>query len=220
MSGFLARRPVLVFDLDGTLVDSAGDIAAAVNLALAEQGRRPISEAEARLIIGDGAAVLMSRALSLTAEDPGDHPRALKTFLAHYLSAVDERTQVYPGVHETLARLGARGHRMGVCTNKPIGPTLRLLDALGLEEHFQAVVGGDTLPVRKPDPAPALETLARLGARPEQATFIGDSAVDVETAAAAGLAMVLVSWGYSRGQAAALPADRRVDHFVDLLTLD
>ncbi len=217
--GFLVRRPVLIFDLDGTLVDSAADIAEAVNGALAEQGRRPITAAEARLMIGDGAGMLMQRALAATGPGPADEARALRGFLDRYLNAVDRYTRPYPGVPETLAALAGRGHPMAVCTNKPIGPTLRLLDALGLAPLFGAVVGGDSLPVRKPDPAPTLLALEQLGARPEEGTMIGDSAVDVETARAAGLAMVLVSWGYSRGRAHELPCDRRVDRFAELLTL-
>lgn len=220
MSGFLARRPVLVFDLDGTLVDSAEDIAEAVNAALVEQGRRPITGDEARLMIGDGAAVLVGRALAATGPGPADEGRALEVFLERYLSSVDRYTRPYAGVPETLAALAARGHRMGLCTNKPIGPTRALLASLGLERWFSAVIGGDSLPVRKPDPRPALAALELLGARAEQATFIGDSAVDAATARAAGLAMVAVTYGYARGRPQELDADRKVDRFADLLALE
>ncbi|MCX7645151.1 MAG: phosphoglycolate phosphatase [Rhodobacteraceae bacterium] len=196
-------RP-LVFDLDGTLIDSAPDIHRVANAVLALEGLAPISFAEARSFIGSGVSAFVARALAargLPAE--GDrHARMVAAFTERYEHA-HELTTPYPGAAEALARLAAAGHPLGLCTNKPLGPTLAALRHFRLEGLFAAVVGGDSLPERKPHPAPLLETVARLGGG--AAVFVGDSEVDAETARRAGVPFLLFTEGYRKAPAEALP---------------
>ncbi len=206
----------LIFDLDGTLVDSIADLAGALNLSLRALGLRDLEAQEVRRMVGDGAAVLVSRALAATGGSPSQQEEALDRFMRAYVAAPAERTTVYPGVHETLALLSARGHPMGVCTNKPALPAADLLDQLGLAPFFRSLVGGDTLPERKPHAAPARRSLADLGAGAESAVFIGDSQVDVDAARAAGIRVIAVSYGYARGAPEDLGADALIARFSDL----
>ena len=200
---------VLVFDLDGTLIDSAPDLAQAVNALLAELGKPPLAEAAIRPMIGDGSRLLLARALAASnAEAPAD---AFERFMVHYLAFVADKTRVYPEVPETLAALQARGHPLGVCTNKPFAPTERVLEAFGLAPFFGAVIGGDSLPQRKPEPEPLLETIARLGGG--TAAMIGDSANDMLCARAANVPGILIPSDYGLP---AEEADLKIARFADL----
>ncbi|MGC3997393.1 MAG: HAD-IA family hydrolase [Anaeromyxobacter sp.] len=183
-----------LLDLDGTLVDSVDDLAASVNHALATLGLPARSTAEVRGFIGDGARVLLERAVAPRGElvEP-----ALAAWRAHYQGHLLDRTRAYAGIPEVLA--GA-GRPLAVLTNKPGDMARRILEGLGLLPRFAAVVGGDEGP-RKPDPAGALGLIARLGGRPEDAVLIGDSAVDAATARAAGLRFVAVTWGLTSREA-------------------
>lgn len=215
-----ARRwRAVVFDLDGTLVDSALDLREAVNRVLAEDGLPPHDAAEIRRMVGNGARRLVERAYAAAGRplDGADLDRATARFADVYADHVAVFTVAYPGVPETLAQLRAAGLSLGVCTNKPRRHTLALLDALGLRASFGAVIAGDDLPTRKPDPAPLLETLRRLGAPADATLYVGDSDTDVATARAAGVRVVAVTWGYSRVPAAALGADGVIDRFDRLL---
>jgi phosphoglycolate phosphatase len=177
-----------IFDLDGTLVDSVDDLAASVNHALATLGLPLRSTAEVRAFIGEGARLLLARAVGPRADllEP-----ALAAWREHYEAHLLDRTRPYPGVVEALA--GAK-RTLAVLTNKP-GPMARaILDGLGLSPRFARVVGGDEAP-RKPDPAGMQRLLRELGGRAEDAVFVGDSRVDAETAANAGVAFVGVTWG-------------------------
>ncbi len=177
-----------VFDLDGTLVDSVEDLHASVNHALAAVGLPPRSLAEVRSFVGEGARVLLAKAVA--PRDELLNP-ALAAWRPHYAAHCLDRTLPYPGVGPLLA--GA-GRTLAVLTNKPGEMSRKILDGLGLLQRFAVVVGGDEAP-RKPDPTGLLEIMARVGAAPSETVFIGDSRHDVETARGAGVAMVAVTWG-------------------------
>lgn len=197
-------RGAVVFDLDGTLIDSAPDIHAATNALLAEDGIAPLDLATVKGFIGRGVPDLVARVLETIGEDPEGprHAEYVRRFEARYGAAVG-LTRAYPGAVEALEVLSAAGHRLGICTNKPLGPTRAVLDHLGLTRFFGAVLGGDSLPLRKPDPAPLLATCAALGAEP--LLYVGDSETDAETARNAGIAFALFTEGYRRSPVEALP---------------
>lgn len=185
----------LVFDLDGTLVDSAPQIHAAANKAFQVRGLPEFSQATVRGFIGNGVGVLVSRLMGHQGldEDPALHAVLVASFVTIYEQAFD-LTSLYPGVSTALFDLANAGHRLAICTNKPLGPTRAVLRHFGLTDRFPVVIGGDSLPQRKPDPAPLLAALAALG--PGKALFIGDSEVDAATAKAAGVPLALHTEGY------------------------
>ena len=189
------RRNTLVFDLDGTLVDSAPDIAAAVNALFAELSLPEVEVPSIRRMIGDGAPILLERALMHVG---ASHKAAdlMARFSVHYGDNAVGLTKVYPQVTETLTALRAAGCRLGICTNKPIGPTRTLLAAFGLDTLIEAVIGGDSLPQRKPEPEPLLTVIEALGGTPDRAVLIGDSAVDLACAIAAGVPAIIIPSGY------------------------
>lgn len=215
----LPRIRAVLFDLDGTLVDSAEDLRRALNAVLAERGLRSLGLAEVKGMIGDGAAKLVERGLAATGGDLAGHGEALRRFLAIYEANAAEATRPYPGVAETLAALKARGLPLAVVTNKPAAATAAVLEALGLAPFFQAVVGGDTLLERKPHPAPLLHALAALGVSPGEALMVGDNHHDVKAARAAGAAAIAVTYGYSHVPHAELGADHLIDSLTELLPL-
>lgn len=207
-------RPAIVFDLDGTLVDSAPDIAAALSQVLVEAGGPGIDLPTVRDLIGDGARVLVERALRSTG-GPGDAAALLRRFLLVYADGACVQTRLYEGVEGCLRGLAERGHPLAVCTNKPLLHTRIILDRLGLARWFPVVVGGDSLPVKKPDPAPLRLALQQLGVA--QGVLVGDSATDLGAARAAGLPCLLLRHGYSRVPVDALDADDWSDGFAGLL---
>ncbi|WP_027134294.1 phosphoglycolate phosphatase [Geminicoccus roseus] len=212
------RLRAVLFDLDGTLVESAPDLHATLVEVMAELGVTAPSLAELRTMIGDGARVLIRRALDAAGHpnDPELLERLFATFLDRYTAHPCRHSYAYDGVVPVLEALSARDLALGVCTNKPHAPTLGLLEALALSRFFQAVVGGDSLPVRKPDPEHALATLRLLDVPAEQAIFVGDSTNDVVTARAAGMKVIVVSFGYTNIPPRELGADLVIDHFADL----
>ena len=189
------RRNILVFDLDGTLVDSAPDIAAAVNALFAELGLPAMELALIRRMIGDGAPVLLERAL-LHVGATQTAAELMPRYSVHYSENAVGLTKLYPNVGETLTALHAAGCRLGICTNKPIGPTRAVLAAFGLDSMIEHVIGGDSLPQRKPQPEPLWNVIRALGGTPERAVMIGDSAVDIACAEAAGVPAVIIPSGY------------------------
>jgi phosphoglycolate phosphatase len=207
-----------VFDLDGTLVDTAPDLRAHVNAALGELGRAGLDLEDVRRLVGDGARTLLRRGLERTGGVPyGVDLEALyRRFLERYTADPSQNSTVHEGVVEVLGGLRAKAVRLGVCTNKAQAPTDRLLAALGLDRFFEAIGGGDALPVRKPDAGHLGAVLERLGARPAQSVMIGDSAHDLEAARALGVPCILVSFGYTPVPAHELGADRVIDHFEEL----
>jgi phosphoglycolate phosphatase len=207
---------VVAFDLDGTLADTAPDLATALNHALATLGRAPIAAEAVRGMVGHGARALLRRGLEATGgSSEAMVERAYPRFVVHYGAHICEGTRANPGLVPALDELAARGIALAVCTNKPERLTHDLLAELGLTQRFRAVVGGDTLPVRKPDPAMLHEAVARAGGG--RAVLVGDSITDADTARAAGLPLIAVSFGYSDRPAEALGADVVIDHFAELV---
>lgn len=185
----------LLLDLDGTLLDSAPDIHAALDRLMASRGLRGFAAPEVHRMIGDGVRVLVSRAMAARGREATDEDAA--DYLADYEANATHATFPFPGVEEALSAIrDAGGWRMAVCTNKPERPAREILEATGLAGFFDAVAGGDTYPVRKPDPRHLTLTLDRLGLPPEGAVMVGDHANDVRSARAAGLAPVFAAWGY------------------------
>lgn len=209
---------LIAFDLDGTLIDSAGDLHTAVNRMLAELGAAPLSLAEVRSMIGDGVSLLVSRALAAR-QCAVDEARALPIFLRHYEEEPTSLTQPYPGVPETLHLLRERGIPLAVCTNKTAGLANLILQRLGLQQYFGRVIGGDSLPVRKPDPRMLTELLNWIGAAPSASLMVGDSEVDAATAKAANVPFVLMTYGYRRGAVAEISHLAAFDHFRELAGL-
>jgi phosphoglycolate phosphatase len=213
----LHGRPALVFDLDGTLVDSLPDLAAALNRLLVAEGRRRLALDEVKPMIGDGVAKLVERAVAATgpASDPA-LPALIRHFVADYEAHAVVATRPFPGVPETLADLRAQGYALAVCTNKPYAATIVVLERLRLAGWFEAVVAGDSLAVRKPDARPLLSAIARLQAGPEAAVMVGDNANDIATARGAGVPVVAVAYGYSRDPIRTLGADVVIERFDQL----
>lgn len=213
------RYKAVLFDLDGTLVDSVADLARASNRLLAELGRPPVELPAVRSFIGDGAPKLVERVLAATGglPEPEEAAHCLARFLALYEAEPSAHSTLYPGVAATLARLSAAGIRLGLCTNKPMAPTRLLLNHLGIAGRFAATVAGDSLPSRKPSPEPVLDLLARLGIAPADAVFVGDNEHDVSAARAAGMARVfVVRHGYARIPLEELDHDGILERFEDL----
>ncbi|MDF3935476.1 phosphoglycolate phosphatase [Pseudomonas citronellolis] len=202
--GIAGRLPRLVmFDLDGTLVDSVPDLAAAVDQALVGMGRAPAGLERVRHWVGNGARVLVRRALAGGIEHDGvseeDTERALALFMEAYADS-HALTEVYPGVVDTLKWLKKQDVELALITNKPERFVAPLLDEMGLGKFFRWIVGGDTLPQQKPDPAALLFVMKAAGVEPEQALFVGDSRNDVLAAKAAGVRSVGLSYGYNHGR--------------------
>lgn len=210
---------LIVFDLDGTLIDSAPDMHRAVNLMLADMGYASLTLPEIRSMVGDGASALIARALAarqcLTV-DPG---KALDQFLKHYEAEPTAGTRTFQGVPETLQRLQAAGLTLAICTNKPTRLTAMILERLGLTRFFMRIVAGDTLPFRKPDPRALLEVIDGLGVAKTAAVMVGDSEVDAATAHAASVPFVLMTYGYHRGPIDDISSVATLDQFHELATL-
>ena len=193
----------VLFDLDGTLVDSVPDLALAVDAMLADLGRPPAGEARVRRWVGNGAERLVKRALTgaMDGEPPADElQRALPLFFEHYQRHLDRHSRLYPGVEECLRALQAHGLALGLVTNKPERFVAPLLDSLGIADCFAVTVGGDTLAEKKPHPAPLLHAARQLGVTPEATVMVGDSRNDVLAARRAGMAVVCVPYGYNHGE--------------------
>lgn len=203
MDARFAPRAVL-FDLDGTLLDTIADLADAANLMLAELGRPPRGVAEVHSFVGKGIPNLVRRCLTEgTSASEAEIDTAVAVFRRHYAVVNGVSTTIYPGVVETLQTLRGRDIRLAVVTNKAAAFTLPLLERMDIAHYFDTVVSGDTLPVKKPDPATVRLACARLGVAPGEALMIGDSANDALAAQGAGMPVLLVTYGYSEG----LPVD-------------
>jgi len=208
----------LVLDLDGTLVDSLPDLVASLSSTLVAHGRPSVNRAQLRSMLGDGAEVLVQRAFALTG-DPGvplERSRFLAAFLEHYQAHSADRSSCFEGVHDTLAQLRADGHRLGVCSNKPHKACIDLVAAMGLGDAVDAVLGGDALPQRKPDPAHLWATVRAMGAEGRPVVMVGDSAPDAEVATNAGVPFVLAAYGYHRVPLDQLRADAIIERFDEL----
>lgn len=208
----------VVFDLDGTLVDSAPDLMLATNHVLARLERRPITMAEVRGFVGHGAKALIARGCAATGAAIDDSSLSFyhAEFLRYYERNIAVNSAAFPGVISLLERCAASGIKMGVCTNKVEGLSVRLLQALGMAKYFGAIVGPDTINVAKPDPAPYLETLKRLGVPVEHSIMVGDSETDILTARAAAVPVIAVSFGYTPRPVSEFGPDHLVSHFDEI----
>jgi phosphoglycolate phosphatase len=206
----------LIFDLDGTLIDSKRDLIRSVNAMLLETGRKSLHEDTVSSYIGHGAPRLVARALGNGAtEDECD--RALTFFLAHYDKHKLDSTRAYPGVVEALEEL--RKFPMAVLTNKPVRVSRKILEGLGLAKYFSVVYGGNSFETKKPDPLGAKKILEELNAAPCEALIVGDSEVDVQTARNAGTLAAAVNYGFGTHDRAAYPADVYLDRLTELAEL-
>jgi len=217
MSAMSATIPfaAVVFDLDGTLIDSARDMTRVLNRTLSRFARPALGEEQVRGMVGDGSAALVRQAFAATGDALTEDD--LKTALTDYLDSYfqdDEPPVLYPGVPETLAVLADSGIRLGLCTNKPERITRKLLDALGLSPLFGALAGGDTLPVKKPDGRHLSWVVEALGGG--SAAMVGDNRNDVKAARAAGMPVVAMTYGYPRMPVQELGADILLDRIADL----
>jgi phosphoglycolate phosphatase len=207
---------VVVFDLDGTLADTAPDLAAALNHTLTALGRPIVDPESVRHLVGQGAIALLRKGLAASgAADETLVEHGFPIYLDFYAANVCVGTSLYPGIEAAMDALAARGAKLAICTNKPERLTHKLIDALGWSGRFAAIVGADTLPVRKPLPLPLLEAIARSGGG--RAVFVGDSIVDADTARAAGVPFVAVSFGFSDRPVDQLGADAVIDSYADLV---
>ena len=204
----------LIFDLDGTLIDSKLDLALAVNAALEELGRAPLPHETIFSYVGRGAPTLIAQALGDGASEE-DCLRGLEFFIKYYSVHKLDNTALYPGVRETLNAL--KGMPMAVLTNKPVGASRGILQGLGLTGHFGFVYGGNSFERKKPDPMGVESILREFGAAPSQTMFVGDSEIDVLTARNAGTWVCGVTYGFGSHRLAEYPPDLLVDNLTELL---
>jgi phosphoglycolate phosphatase len=208
----------VIFDLDGTLVDSAAALRDIANSYMTRRGLSLLSLEEARSYIGNGAPVLLERALKArNAHDPANFDAHFEEFHQIYSDAPGAANVPFPGVEDTLRHLLAQGYKLGLCTNKPAAPTRVVLEAHGWHEFMPVAISGDTLAQRKPHPEPLHEAGRRLGAT--RIVYVGDSEVDAETAQAAGVPFLLFTEGYRKAPIAALPHTATFSHFSELPAL-
>ncbi len=209
---------VIAFDLDGTLVDTAPDLVGTMNHMLAVEGLPPLPMAEVRTMIGRGARALMDRGFAAAGQViPPEREQALfDRFIEHYSGRIADESRPFPGVAEALDDLAGAGATLAVCTNKRTGLSVRLLEALGLAGRFAAIVGPDSAPAAKPDPRHLIAAVEAAGGQASHALMVGDSKTDFDAARAAGVPVVLVSFGYTEVPAADLAADALIHHFDDL----
>lgn len=214
----LGPKHTIAFDLDGTLVDTAPDLCRALNFVLDQRGLPLVEEKLVRADVGFGARKIIEEGIKRAGEsDTGTLMQELeRDFLSFYKANISVSSKPFPGVVEALERYRDWGINLGVCTNKREALSRQLLDELGLLSFFKCVVGADTLAVRKPDPRHLFETIDRAGGHSDRAVMVGDSATDVATAKAAGVPIVVVSFGYTDVPARELGGDRLIDHLDDL----
>jgi phosphoglycolate phosphatase len=209
----------VVFDLDGTLVDTAPDLIATLNVVFAREHLPPVDYATARNLIGGGARRMIESGLELEGRPLSADAveRMFADFIAYYAEHVADHSQPFPGLGAALDTLAARGCILAVCTNKLEGLSRLLLDALGLTPRFAAICGQDTFAIQKPDPEILRRTIRQAGGDPRHAIMIGDSGTDIATARAAGIPVVAVDFGYSETPVRELGPDRLISHFDQLV---
>jgi phosphoglycolate phosphatase len=210
--------PTIVFDLDGTLIDTAPDLVDTLNVVFAREGWPPVPYATARNQIGGGAKMMIHRGVAAEgiAIAPAKLEQLFADFIAHYSEHIADRSRPFPGLIDALDELEARGCRLAVCTNKLERLSVRLLEQLNLAERFAFVCGQDTFGVQKPDPEVLRRTVAAAGGSLTQAIMIGDSVTDIRTARAAGIPVIAVDFGYSDRPVSELDPDCVISHFTQL----
>jgi phosphoglycolate phosphatase len=208
--------PTVVFDLDGTLVDTAPDLVATLNVILTGAGFAAVDYGAARNMVGAGARAMVVRGLASQGQSlaDADIERLCGRFVSVYADHIADRSLPFPGVEPALDELAQLGYRLAVCTNKLEWLSVKLLEALGLARRFAAICGADTFGVSKPDPAILLGTVVRAGGRARDAVMVGDAATDVAAARAAGVPVIAVDFGYSDRPVAKLAPDRIVSDFA------
>ena len=206
----------IVFDLDGTLIDSVPDIAAALNRATEKHGIQPFTTDEVREMVGGGVPQLVQRALVARGLPIDGLKPLVQDFIGFYSADLTTRTKVYDGARELLDRLRGEGRALGICTNKHHGLTFAILDKLDLAQYFGSIVGERDGHKRKPDAAPLLEVVSALGASPETALMVGDSETDIACARNAKIPVVAVTFGYARVAPEALGADALISSLAEL----
>ena len=214
----MTSAPTIVFDLDGTLVDTAPDLISALNFVLDREGLAPVPLHAARNLIGAGARRLIERALELEGRhaSPQDIARLTADFIEYYAEHIAEASRPFEGLECALDELSSRGFRFAVCTNKLEWLSKRLLDQLGLGRRFAAICGADTFGVAKPDPAILRETIARAGGEMSSSIMVGDAGTDIGVARRAGVPVIGVSFGYTEVPIAELKPDRLIAHMREL----
>jgi phosphoglycolate phosphatase len=210
--------PTVVFDLDGTLVDSAPDLVATLNIIFARNGLPPVTYDSARNMVGGGARAMIGRGLAAEGRtlEEAEVDRLVRDFIEYYGAHIADHSRPFPGLDTALDELATAGCRLAVCTNKLEWLSLRLLDAFALSKRFVAVCGADTFGLRKPDPELLRLTLARAGGGPERAVMVGDSLNDIATARAAGIPVVAVDYGYTETPVGELGPDRVISALSEL----
>lgn len=210
--------PIIVFDLDGTLIDTAPDLVDTLNVVFAREGLPPVAYEPARTMIGGGARSMIARGLEADGRimDPKKLEALFVDFIAYYTDHIADRSRPFPGLVEALDRLSARGCRLAVCTNKLERLSLLLLRALKLDDRFAAICGQDTFGVQKPDPEVLHRTIAAAGGHPRRAIMVGDSVTDIRTARAAGVPVIAVDFGYSERPVAEFEPDHVISHYSQL----
>ncbi len=208
----------IVFDLDGTLIDTAPDLIDTLNFTLTQHRLPAVPYDDARPLIGGGARSMIERALVLEGRSASaaDVDELYTAFIAHYAAHIADRSRPFPELEPALDRLAAAGHRLAVCTNKLEWLSKRLLDALRLSARFAAICGQDTFGVQKPDPEIFRRTVVRAGGKPQHAVMVGDSVTDIRTARAANVPIVAVDFGYTDVPISTLRPDRVISSFAEL----
>jgi len=213
-----SKAPTIVFDLDGTLADTAPDLIATLNGLLAREGLPLLAPRSARTLVGAGARALIERGFAAAgaplASDRAD--RLVATFLERYAARIADETRLFPGAAAALARFGEAGYRLAVCTNKPEPLARLLLERLGVAAAFATICGRETFPTSKPDGRTLLATIDRAGGDPASAVMVGDSKTDIDTARSAGTWVAAVDFGYSDPPVASFAPDRLISHFDEL----
>ena len=210
----------VVFDLDGTLADTSADLLAAANACFRGLGHGDMLDSADTLTAFHGGRAMLRLGFSrLTGYTETDVDAQYPVLLAAYAGAIDTHTQLYPGAVKAVQSLRDAGFALAICTNKPAGLAETLTQRLGIRDLFGALIGADTLPVRKPDPAPLFEAISRVGGTPSRAVLIGDTQTDRDTARAAGVSVALVTFGPEGSGVARMQPDALLDHYDDLAAL-
>jgi phosphoglycolate phosphatase len=210
--------PTLIFDLDGTLVETAPDLVATLNIVLAREGIAPVAYEVARNFVGGGARLMLARGIEADGRtvDPARLDKMFTDFITHYAANVAVHSRPFPGLLDALDVLSARGHRLAVCTNKLEHLSVLLLNELQLTDRFEAICGQDTFGIQKPDPEVLRRTIAAAGGDVRRSIMIGDSETDILTARAAGIPVIAVDFGYSDRPVSEYGPDRLISHFDQL----